>query len=342
MEAKPLLKSLTLWFNAAVVILYQIANIVASAQDTQLPDYVIRWAVMIVALGNFVLRFKTETPLGFDFFSSSQVPKVAAAILCIGISSAAMAAPPEARITGPTAGVPGDLITLSGAESQGAKQFRWQVSRRDGGTAKYMTRSFSPATLDLNSYAGVYDVQLIVANDEGIDLAEWTVTIYATSPPSPKPPAPVPSPTPQPLPAPPGPGPDPTPPPSPTPAPVPPTPGPAPSFPAGKYQISQEVYQHALKVESPDLKADCNALAGALESTAAQISAGTLKGLLPIQQAYGEANTKAIGSNQEHWKGFASWLEGRISPLFPLKLRTEPDFATLMNEIALGLRAAGK
>lgn len=280
-----------------------------------------------------VLRLWTNSPVDFQMIPKGPL----ALLLALSLVSAAGAAPPKAVIAGPTAGVPGDKITLDASESTG-EQFRWIVQPRRAQACRYST-SKDERKLDLNSYAGIYDVTLVCANPEGIDLASCTVTIYSASPPGPLPPEPGPLPVPPGPVPPPGPAPDPNPAPPGPPQPEPqPTPAP-PSFPPGQFSISKDVYERAGVVNTATLKADAGAIADALDGVAARIAAGTLTGTVQIVKELQDRIKAGLKGDTSAWLGFSDWINGRVQTLYmSSKLKTAQDWATLLREIALGLR----
>ena len=266
------------------------------------------------------------------------------------------AAPPQARIVGPTAAVPGDKIYLDASRSTDASTYRWEVHKRPGGDDRegHVTDS-SGQVLELFSYPGEYEITLAVANSEGIDLKRWRVVVYAAIPPGPQPPAPEPAPTPPepsppgpnpPLPTPPGPTPpEPAPTPPEPPRPEPPQPDPEPALPDGTFAISQQVCDQVceLAIAADQRSAQANRVAEGFESVAAAISAGSLAGVDTILSEIRDRNRSALGQHLTLWKPFDTWLAVRLSKLYGEgRLSQPPDWAVLLRELALGLRAAAR
>lgn len=258
----------------------------------------------------------------------------------MALTSITIAGQPRAVISGPSAAAAGDQISLSAKQSI-ADLYRWTVTRRTAGPVRF-SESDDRAELQLNSYPGIYDVTLMVANSDGIDIAQSTVTVFnAQVPgPAPSPPAPVPIPEPEPAPS-----------PGPAPAPSPPdhtpTPDPEPTFPAGRFAVSQKVYDRAKAIPLP-ARSVSSRMAEQLEAVAASISAGTLKGrtvLLaydptPILNEVASALAQTASSHRAEWQPFAEAINDDVQQLWDAgKLRNDSDFATLFLEIASGLSA---
>lgn len=64
-KPKSFLNSKTIWFNAAVIAFWIVGLIVESANAGTLPEFLQPFAMIIVAVGNVILRFKTVEPIGF-------------------------------------------------------------------------------------------------------------------------------------------------------------------------------------------------------------------------------------------------------------------------------------
>ncbi|HWL10931.1 MAG TPA: hypothetical protein VNQ76_21160, partial [Planctomicrobium sp.] len=183
-------------------------------------------------------------------FSQPDIPFSLAIAATLCFASVSLAGQPRAVISGPSAAAAGDQIQLSAKQSI-ADLYRWTVTRRTAGPVRF-SESPDRSELSLNSYPGVYDVTLIVANSDGIDVAQSTITVFNTSVPGPSPapptPVPIPEPQPQPQPVPP---PTPSPEPQPAPTPTPPTPDPEPVIPDGRFAISKAVYERAKVIPLP-------------------------------------------------------------------------------------------
>ena len=95
-----------------------------------------------------------------------------------------------------------------------------------------------------------------------------------------------------------------------------------------------------MEVNSPHRAADAQAMAAVFDSVASQVAAGTLTGTLAIVEAVKSGNTKALGANLTAWKSVSDQLATRLGVLYSAgKLKTTQDFATLLSEISLGLKA---
>jgi len=244
--------------------------------------------------------------------------------LCLTISTACMSAPPQARVTGPSGGIPGDILVLDASHSNDASHFAWSVTPRlPEGRPTIMPLEDGKKCL-VASVPGVYHVFLAVSNTEGVDLIEWTVTVGS----EPAPPAP-PGPTP-PNPNPPQPNP---------PGPTPPTP-PEPVIPDGVFQIAKPVHDWAMTVQSTQRATEAGLLAGSFESVAAAIAAGTLKQPQEILTALLTANNAALGAGMRAWMAWGTLLGQRLQELFRGgRLATPTDWAACLREVAVGLRA---
>lgn len=263
---------------------------------------------------------------------------------------------PRAVITGSSAGIPGDLIIISGEESV-ATIFEWKVVCRDRPNTRVAYRlSADGKKFELQSYAGTYDVVLMVANDSGIDSAEWTITILPLQPdgrplpaprPIPVPPNPGPAPNPGPTPGP-DPAPNPPAPPGPTPPPAPPTP-PTPPAPS-KYGLEEKVREWAKGVNRPDeakaIAKGLDRLADELETQAAAIAAGTQQkpnaATFPqvVVNKVASENKLALNGNLAPWSSF--WKDKVAGAVMTLIPKIDPgspaDWSVLVREIAKGLK----
>lgn len=263
------------------------------------------------------------------------VPILLAALLLGG--SAAWAVQPVAIINGPRHGEPGEELIYDLSQSEGAPTlFRWKVSPELTGR-KQLTVLEGGAKCRLASYPGTYYIRGMVANAEGIDDHVFKVVIPGTvpcPPPDPNVPAPV-------VPVP---GPTPVVPvvPVPTPMPVVPPAPPMPVIPVlppGEFGgLPAAVYALAEAVVSPGKVDEAHKLADAFDATAAQISAGTLKGPVAIVAAVGAAFN---GSVPPAWdSGFRTKAIAKMKAIFDGgQLSTSDKWAVMLREVSLGLRA---
>jgi hypothetical protein len=233
------------------------------------------------------------------------------------------AAAPRARIAGPTGGVPGDILWLDGSSSTGT-HFAWKVLPETlNGVPTFYLSPTEPQRCLLASRPGMYTVWLAVANDEGVDLTSWTVSIVSPPGPSPNPSPPTPGPPLPPQPSPPVPQPD-----------IPP------DLPDGEFHISRDVRDWAGSVNSATRAAEAHALAEAADNIAAAIAAGSLRSASQILSALLQANNSALGTQVELWKPFGDRYSARLKELyFASRLTTPEHWATLLRETAVGLRA---
>lgn len=244
----------------------------------------------------------------------------AAVCVCSLIPHTACAAPPRATVTGPTGGMPGDILVLD-ASASNADFYAWNVTPE--------LPDDRPTILPLDegekclvcSVPGVYTVILAVSNPEGIDQIKWTVTVGN----GPTPPVPPPVP----------PGPE------PPPNPVPPNPPePEPDLPVGVYDISRFARDGVANVSSPTKTTEAHALAAAFTGIAARIAAGTLTNPRLILAALLQANNDALGASMPLWVQYGTALGKRIEGLVKAgRVASPEEWATLMREIALGLAA---
>lgn len=263
-----------------------------------------------------------------------------ALLLCLLFTGSALAVQPTAIVQGPKSAEPGEEIILDLSSSEGEpKTYAWRVYPKIQGK-KQLTLLEGNKKARLASFPGVYTVTGLVANDDGIDVAEFTVTIPG-NPPCPNPPPPAPSPTPVvPTPGPVVPTPTPI---VPTPGPVvpnPPNPAPTPDgLPVGEFDsLPSAVLALANTVNSPTRKAEATKLADAFEAIAAQLSAGTLKNPISIVSAIGTAFN---GSVPPAWD--SAFREKAIEKMKGLyeggKLPTPDRWAVMLREVNQGLRA---
>lgn len=171
--------------------------------------------------------------------------KTALLCLILLVPSLVLADPSKAVITGPTEGVPGDLIELDSAESVADKR-RWYVepSRFPDGKPTFKMAK-DGASIWLASRPGIYRVELVVSNEEGPDRLIFTVTISGGITP-----------------------------PAPNPGPVIPDP-PAP-LPAGRFGLANFVRSQILSTIPQGKRNPALAFSGVFSAVSAQIAAGTL------------------------------------------------------------------
>jgi hypothetical protein len=344
---KSIFASKTAWLGVIAVVTGLIDFLQPIMDAGVLPENLRPYGELILGIAIIINRFFTHEPVAplvkKDPPSGGGSLRLLALILLLllALPATLFAAPPSASISGPSGGVPGDAITLDGSGSK-CCVFRWDVIRRGFSEADTHYRiSDDGRACQINSYPGIYDVTLSVANEEGISVKRHTVTIWNVSPPGPMP-APGPLPTPGPAPAP-----EPTPtPPEPSPAPptppVPPSPPvPAPDLPDGKFGAARFTRDAALQhVSGATRAAEAGKLAGAWEGVSAAISAGTVRGLLSIRSAMITANQSALGAELPRWKAFGEALNAKLTALYAAgSLKTADDWATLISEGAAGLRA---
>lgn len=152
-------------------------------------------------------------------------------------------------------------------------------------------------------------------------------------------PKPIPTPNPAPSPVPPG----------PTPGPLPPVPSPlpTPTEPVdGRFAIAKAVFAIASKVDSPDRTAEAQALSLVFSSVASQVAAGTLDGTLldpqwhKVSVALTAGNKPIMAKHLTAWKAAAEQLSEAIGNFYSdNKLKSNSDWAELLNEISSGLKA---
>jgi len=187
----------------------------------------------------------------------------------------AVAAPPQAVVTGPTGGMPGHILLLDASES-GADFYAWSVTPQlPGGRPTILVLEEGRKCL-IASVPGVYHVFLACSNDEGIDQTQWTLTIGDGPNPVPVPPAPNP----------------------PTPTPTPPSPD---TVPDGVFRIAKLAFDLARLVDSTNRVGQAHALADAADAVAASIAAGTLNKPQEILRAILAANNAALGTSMLAW-----------------------------------------
>jgi len=258
------------------------------------------------------------------------------------------AAAPKAAISGPTTGIAGEILELDASASEGATHFLWKVHPPLAGRRQIEQCGTDGKRVRIASLPGTYVYTLVVSNADGADRTNGVVSIPGDSPS----PIPVPTLSPQR-------GPNPTPVPNPQPVPIPvptPTPQPVdPSFPAGQFDgLPADVYKWAMAVSYPggdsQRKSECKALADALDSVAASSAAGIYSAPLAgitagnIVDAMLKANRKALGDRLPAWQNtFSKALTPKLTAFYNQgRLKGGADWAVLLREAAMGLRAAGQ
>lgn len=353
MFSKSPFASKTLWFNLIAMV---VVAVIQAVQGGELPAELANYAPYILVALNIVLRVVTKQPLDFSIFKVKDndgpddpssgggvLPfgPIAALLACsLFAGTTTFAANPHAMIIGPTAAVPGDKILLDAGKSLDAKTYRWEVRNRNRDDRLGYNIHENGRVLEIFSYPGVYEVTLAVANEESIDLARWTVTVYATIPFGPEPPRPTPNPEPGPQP---GPEPQPPQPPEPEPPRPPdpqPEPDPEPELPEGEFDIARSAHAAAGKVVSPRRVAEAHKIAESFDAIAAAISAGTLSGVRNIVTEMRTRNQQTLGDQIANWASFDEWFATQLTTLYQAgRLANDKQWATLLTEVALGLRA---
>lgn len=223
------------------------------------------------------------------------------------------AEPAKAVISGPTGGVPGDLIVLD-ANGSTADFYSWNVLPQLSGGRQTIVTVENGRKAFLASVPGQYTVILSVANSEGIDVLLYRVNITNDGTP-PQPPQPNPQPQPQPAPV-------------------------GPTFPNSQYGISKIVFESAKTINN---KMEARALAEGYRSITAKIRAGGLKGKEAIFTDIKAANNAALPTPESvaAWKPLlAIELAKQFQRLDQLKqLNSDLVYAAIFTEVAVGLEA---
>lgn len=235
--------------------------------------------------------------------------------LCLALCTSVYAQGAKAVLSGPTGGVPGDLIVLDATGST-ADFFSWNVIPQLSGGRQTIVTVENGRKAFLASVPGQYTVILSVANGEGIDVLLYRVTISNDgSVPQPLPPGPTPNPNP----------------------PVPPGPV-EPTFPNSTYGVSKIVYAAAKLVNN---KQESRALAESYRSLAAKIRAGGVKGKEAIFAEVKVLNNAILTTPErvEAWKPLLGVeLAKQFQRLDQLKqLNSDLVYAAVFTEIAVGL-----
>lgn len=347
-------KSRTIWFHALVVLGGLIEIVINAAESGELPDSWQPYAFVIIGAGGILLRLITREPIGSDDPPPSprlyDPPLAAGLLVCLGLTTCVIADVPRAVIEGQSGGIPGDRIVLDGSRSVG-DVFRWDVVRRGHSPAETsFDVSDDGRRLTINSYPGHYDVTLTVATGDGIDIKRKTIVVWGVSPPTPQPPqpAPLPGPTPDPdRPRPPEPSPPdpdqpagPDDPPQPEPPPAPPQPAPEPEFPEGRFGVAATVYGWTRDVQSPQRAEEARLIATGLQTVAAQLAAGTLRGDAAIRNALQQQMAQQLSEEiKTRWRGpFVNRFSQLVVQHYTA-LRSGTDWSDFLTEIAAGLLA---
>lgn len=219
-------------------------------------------------------------------------------------------AAPRAIITGPKEGATGDLVVLSGAQSQGAG-YRW-ISPE--GLQTLQCGSEGREIAFASGTPGRYEFILVVADaDALIDYARHTVTIGT-----------------------PGPGPDPDPEPDPDPQPEP-----------GKYEALRQLsHDSAARLGDKDTAAGLSAAIMAVDATIERAcEAGQCPGLDVAQRMMVQGIESRLLVRPPASRGI-NWLDGWRKPvndsLKQLNLRTVPEYRAAMRAAAVGLGEAAR
>ena len=218
---------------------------------------------------------------------------------------------PEAVITGPTGGLPGDIIVLDASQSS-ADFYLWNVFPKlpDG---RQTIAPFPGGThAVLATVPGKYTVVLTVGTSDGLDQIEYVVTIGGDVPPVPPKP------------------------------PIPPRPEPEPTFSPGRFDLAAASYKWASKVPEAE-RGRAAKLAAGFRAVASQIAAGVLRSAADIHTTQSAKNREALGDTADIGREWRGWLE---SLAVELKrhgdagtLRKPEDYQTAWTEIATGLEA---
>ena len=230
-------------------------------------------------------------------------------------SASAMADGPKAVISGPTGGVPGDIILLDASDSVG-DFFVWKISPElPSGRQTLVVVADNGKKAIIASVPGRYEVWLAVGSKDGVDLLRYIVTISGGNPDT------VPQPNPRPV----------------------------PQFPDSRLGVSQKVYDAVKAV--PNAQEEAQGLAKSFRGIVAQISAGTLSGKASIMGAIKAANDQVLNTPEKmaRWApfvksdtqtGYVAVLPKILSGLAAEgKLSTNDDFKAVFLEFAVAFEA---
>jgi hypothetical protein len=231
-----------------------------------------------------------------------------------------LAEPPKAVLSGPTGGVPGDIIVLDASAST-AKFMKWVVSPKLTGGRQNIMEFEQGRKAVLASLPGQYTVTLIAANEDGIDIVEYAVTITGPQPVTPQPIVPNPI-VPQPI------------------TPQPSVPEPTLPSPLG---FSRLAYMAAREIGN---KPEAIKLATAYRGIASKIVARGTTGQADIFASLKAANAASLGSQERvtAWKpvlGVALPKQFQVLQDAGTKL-TDDVFAAAFLEIAVGFETFGQ
>ena len=229
------------------------------------------------------------------------------------MTSSILADQPVIVLTGPSGGVPGDILILDASASK-AEHFAWSVTPElPDGRQTIMPLENGTKCL-ITSVPGTYTVFLAISTADGISMKRHTVTVIGKNCPD----DPQPQPGPQPK---------------------PPEPQPPQPLPDGKYKLAADAYRWAVAINDPTGAAN---LASAFETISSQAAAGGFSGINEMLKATTEANRAAVDRNK--WlQPFFVPFDKRLSELNKSgDLRSIDDHATAWTEIAVGLRRAAK
>jgi hypothetical protein len=240
------------------------------------------------------------------------------AILALALAPAmSYADAPRAVINGPTAAIPGELVTLDASGSNGAPtHYKWSINPEVKGR-RQLTADGAKCTVA--SFPGTYVVTLVVGNADGVDLLTWRLDIPGN------PPTPCPDPAPQPLP--------------PAPVPIPPVPTPTPIpepiviVPEGEFGIAPAIY----KIAKGKPRAEIKALADKAEAMSAKIRSGSVGSMQSVLNEI-VAVLKALPPG---WDDLKQAARIAIEALYKAgKLNDLPAWGRLLIEIAGALLLA--
>lgn len=234
-------------------------------------------------------------------------------VVILLMTSISYADQPIIVLTGPSGGVPGDILILD-ASSSTADHYAWSVTPElpDGRTTIMPLEGGTKCLI--SSVPGTYNVFLAISTADGISMKRHTVTVIGDCPPDPQPGPPQPQPQP--------------------PQPQPPTP-----LPDGQYKLAADAYRWAVAINDPTGSAN---LASAFETVSSRAAAGGFSGVSEMIKATTEANRAAVDRNK--WlQPFFVPFDKRLTELNKSgELRSIDDHATAWSEIAIGLRRAAK
>lgn len=233
------------------------------------------------------------------------------ALALVALTAAAIAAPPTAKIVGPTGGQPGDILVLDASHSEGAEHFAWEVTPKlpQEGRPTILPLGDAGTKCIVTSVPGTYTVFLAASNDEGVRIIEWPMRVGNPQPDPEPDPGPDPQPTPDP----------------------------------GRFGLAADALSWSSSVTGETRGTEATAMAAAFAAVAAEIAAGATTQPDAILQSLARQCATAIPSSdrQGAWAVFSSQFERRMAALYHEgKLATPDDWAVAFREIAAGLAAA--